>query len=196
VTSLDDLLSYDEPEPDRPGRSGSDALWWWLFKAALGCAAVALPIVGAFRLATFAVPYPLVFMVLFCGWTLYSLLRWIGVPPLPATVLRPSADLVSADQAPGAGQDGLYLATARWDTRLAWVRLQNDRGQFARTVQPKLVGIIDERLRQRHGVLRSADPARARALLGEPLWTLVTVPATNNLSPRELAGLIALMEAL
>jgi hypothetical protein len=196
MTSLDDLLTYDESDENRPSRSGVDALWWWLLKAALACAGGALPIWAFIRFLSLSVPYPLIFMILFCLWMLYSLVRWIGIRPLPATLVRSSSELVSADQADGTGQDGLYLATARWDTRLAWAKLQNDKGQFARTVQPRLAGIIDERLRQRHGVARSADPARARALLGEPLWMFVTVPAAKNLSPRELAGLIALMEAL
>lgn len=195
MTSLDDLLTYDEPD-ERPSRSGVDALWWWLLKAALGSAVGAVPIWAFIRFLSLSVAYPLIFMILFCLWMLYSLVRWIGSRPLPATLVRSSTELVSADQAGGAGQDGLHLATARWDTRLAWAKLQNDKGQFARTVQPRMVGIIDERLRQRHGVARSTDPARARALLGEPLWMFVTVPAAKNPSPRELAGLIALMEAL
>jgi hypothetical protein len=174
MTSLDDLLNYDESD-ERPARSGVDVLWWWLLKAALGCAAGALPILAFIRLLGFSVAYPLIFMIMFCLWMLYSLVRWVGVRPLPATLVRSSTELVSADQANGTGQDGLYLATARWDTRLAWAKLQNDKGQFARTVQPRLVGIIDERLRQRHGIARSTDPARARALLGEPLWKFVTV---------------------
>jgi hypothetical protein len=196
MTSLDDLLTYDEPEPERPTRSGSDALWWWLLKAS-GIAAVAAGVAyGIARLAGYSVPFLLLFMVVLCLLMLYRLLGWIDPRPLPATLVRASAELVSADQETGRGQDGLYLATARWDTRLAWVRLQNDKGQFARTVQPLLIGIIDDRLRQRHGVLRTADPRRARALMGEQLWAFVTVPAAKNPSPREVAGVIALMEAL
>ncbi len=196
MTSLDDLLTYDEPEPERPSRSGSDALWWWLLKAA-GIAALAAGVAyGIARLAGYSVPFLLLFMVVLCLEMLYALLQWIRPRPLPATLVRASTELVSADQETGRGQDGLYLAAARWDTRLAWARLQNDKGQFARTVQPLLIGIIDERLRQRHGVLRSADPRRARALIGEHLWAFVTVPAAKNPSPREVAGVIALMEAI
>ena len=95
-----------------------------------------------------------------------------------------------------ATRDGLVTATTRWDNRLSWVRLQNDKGQFARSVQPRLIELVDERLRVRHGVVRVADPVRARALLGEQLWAFVTTPVPKNPTPRELAGLITLMEAL
>jgi hypothetical protein len=196
MTSLDDLLTYDEPEPERPTRSGSDALWWWLLKASGIAALVAGVGYGIARLAGYSVPFLLLFMVVLCLEMLYTLVQWIRPRPLPTTLVRASTELVSADQETGRGQDGLYLATARWDTRLAWVRLQGDKGQFSRTVQPLLIGIIDERLRQRHGVLRTSDPARARALIGEQLWAFVTVPATKNPSPREVAGVIALMEAI
>jgi hypothetical protein len=196
MTSLDDLLTYDEPEPERPGRSGSDALWWWLLKASGIAGALAAVAYGIIRLAGYSVPYLLLFMVFLCLIVLYGLLGWVRARPLPPTLVRASAELVSEDQEAGHGQDGLYLATARWDTRLAWVRLQHDKAQFARTVQPLLIGIIDERLRQRHGVLRSADPRRARALMGEQLWAFVTVPAAKNPSPRDVAGVIALMEEL
>jgi hypothetical protein len=205
MTTLDDLLGYDEqePEPEPPARSGTDTGWWWLVKTALLAAVVAVPVWGAFRLANLDVPYPLIFMVGLVGHTLRTLLRWISPRPLPGTMLRPSVELVSEDQAGGAAQDGLYLATARWDTRLSWVKSQGterSRGsavsQFARTVQPRLVDIIDERLWLRHAVRRSADPVRAHALLGEKLWEFVTQPVLKNPTPREVAGLIALMEAI
>ena len=93
-------------------------------------------------------------------------------------------------------RDGLVTATSRWDNRLSWVKTHHDKGQFARTVQPRLVEIVDERLRVRHGVVRAADPAAARAVLGEQLWTFVTTPVPKNPTPREVAGLISLMERL
>jgi hypothetical protein len=205
MTTLDDLLGFDErdSEPEQPARSGSDTAWWWLVKAALLAAVVAAPIWGFFRLASLDVPYPLIFMIMLVGRTLRALLQWIAPQPLPRTMMRPSAELISEDQAGGTAQDGLYLATARWDTRLSWAKLhgpERTRGgepsQFGRTVQPKLIEIIDERLWLRHAVSRSTDPVRAHALLGEQLWEFVTQPVLKNPSPRDIAGLIALMEQI
>lgn len=198
MSTLDDLLeaAEEEPEPEHSAGSGSDTLWWWVAKAVLWSVVLAIPAWGFFRLAGVDVPYALAAMVLFVGRVLRSLLRWVDPRPLPPTLVRPSAELVSADLAEAGGRDGLEIATARWDTRLSWVRLQGDKGQFARTVQPRLIEIIDERLRVRHGVVRSVDPGGARAVLGEPLWQFVTAPVPKNLTPRELAGLISLMEGI
>ena len=135
-------------------------------------------------------------MVLLVGRVLRGALRWIDPRRLPDTLVRPSGELISEDQVDAATRDGLVTATTRWDNRLSWVRLQNDKGQFARSVQPRLIELVDERLRVRHGVVRGADPVRARALLGEQLWAFVTTPVPKNPTPRELAGLITLMEAL
>jgi hypothetical protein len=195
VTTLDDLLSYEDDAPPEPTRSRGTRRWWWLIRAVLvaaGAAAVAELILGA---AGLSVPYPLLFLVLFVVQVLRRVLSWVAAPPLPRTLLRPASQPRAAETG-GGSSDGLYLATARWDTRLGWVKLQGDPHQFARTVQPQLVQIIDERLRLRHGVVRAADPARARALLGERLWTFASTPVGKDLSPRDLAALIGLMEAL
>jgi hypothetical protein len=198
VTTLDDLLDHaeEEPEHERAAGRGPDTLWWWLAKATLWSVVLALPVWAFFRLGGLDVPYALLAMVLFVGRILRALLRWIDPRRLPRTLVRPSAELVSEDLAEAGDRDGLVAATARWDTRLSWVRLQGDKGQFARTIQPRLIEIIDDRLRLGHGVIRSADPAGARAVLGEPLWQFMTAPVPKNLTPRELAGLISLMEGI
>jgi hypothetical protein len=79
---------------------------------------------------------------------------------------------------------------------LSWVRLQNDPHQFARTIQPRLIQLIDERLRLRHGIVRSVDPARARAVLGDPLWTFMTTPVRAQVTPADLTALIRQMEGI
>ena len=197
TTTLDDLLSAGDEEDREPAppRSRSNVLCW-LFKAVMWSMLFALPIWGLAHGAELAVPYPLVAMLLFEVQLMRALLRWVGPRPLPDSLIRPSTELVSADQAGASRRDGLELATRRWETRLSFVRLHGDRRQFARTVQPKLVELIDERLRLRHGLSRATDPERARAVLGEPLWAFVTVPVRKNLSVRDLTELISLMEAL
>jgi len=197
VTTLDELLSGQEDEPARkPARNRADTLWWWLAKALLWSLAVALPIWAALRAGGLLVPYPLLVMLALVTRVMRALFRWIAVGPLPDTLLRPSAELVSADQVDIVHRDGLAMATRRWDTRLSFARLHGGKDQFARVVQPKLVELVDERLRLRHGILRPADPVRARAALGEPLWQLVTTPVAKNPSPREVARMITLMEEI
>jgi hypothetical protein len=194
-SSLDELLEFpgEEPEPESPA-AGRETAWFWLAKALVWAAVLALPIWVFCHFISFAVPYPLIAMVLFVGRLLRALLRWIDPHPLPATLVRPSNELVSEDQIEAPAQDGLVLATAKWDQRLSWLKVPGDKGHFARAIQPRLVEIVDERLRARHGVDRVADPAAARRLLGEQLWTFVTTPVPKNPSPRELAGLITQLE--
>ena len=192
--TLDELLDAgDEPESES-GQARSDGVWWWLLKAALWSALLAFPIWALARTAGFGMPYLLVAMLLLELRIMRGLLRWIEARPLPETLVRSSTELVSADQAEASSRDGMVAATRRWETRLSFVRLHGDRSQFARSVQPKLVELIDERLRLRHGVVRAAEPERARALLGEPLWRFATVPIRKNPSLRDLTELIRLME--
>jgi hypothetical protein len=135
----------------------------------------------------------LIFTMLLAAQLLYRALRWVDPQPVPPGLRLP----VRADEDnEGRPADGLQLAVTRWDTRLSWVRLQNDPHQFARTVQPRLIQLIDERLRLRHGIVRSADPARARAILGDPLWTFMTTPVRAQVTPADLAALIRQMEEI
>jgi hypothetical protein len=55
---------------------------------------------------------------------------------------------------------------------------------------------VQERLRLRHGITVDSDPARARQLLGEPLWALVTKRARRCPNRRELVALVKQMEEL
>src|SRR5436305_11098873 len=108
MTTLDDLLegaAEEEPEPERSG-GGSDTLWWWLAKATLWSLVLAIPLWAFFRLAGVDVPYALLFMVLFVGRVLRALLRWVDARPLPRTLVRPSAELVSTDVAESGARDG------------------------------------------------------------------------------------------
>lgn len=90
--------------------------------------------------------------------------------------------------------DGLVLAISRWDTMMDWSH--TDAARFNRKVLPRLAEVVDERLRQRHGVDRSADPARAKAVLGDPLWTFVTTPGRRSPHPRELEQIVTALEKL
>lgn len=90
--------------------------------------------------------------------------------------------------------DGLMQAIARWDTMMDWSH--TDASRFHRKVLPRLAEVVDERLRQRHGVDRAADPMRAKAVLGDPLWTFLTAPSRRPPHPRELEQIVTALEKL
>jgi hypothetical protein len=192
MSSLDDLLSYPEEEPS-PHRARRRSRYRWLIAPVLISAVGAVVGGGILRLMGLGAPYTLIFMVLLVVQLLRRTLAWIAPARVPASLLHP---VESAGRVGETAADGLYLATARWDTRLSWVRLQHDPAQFARTVQPRIVQLLDERLRLRHGVRRETEPDRARELLGDALWTFATRPVARSMTPRELAALITQMEAL
>lgn len=59
--------------------------------------------------------------------------------------------------------------------RLAWGSVDAER--FQSRVRPLLVQVTAERLRLRHGVDHTREPDRARSILGDRLWQLMTGPA-------------------
>jgi hypothetical protein len=191
--SLDDLLRYEEDEPTPHRAPTPPSRYRWLV------APVVISLVGTLaggfllRVLGAAVPFTLIFMMLLAALLIYRWLRWVDPQPIPRGLRLPV--FTSEDDA-ARPTDGLQLAVTRWDTRLSWVRLQNDPHQFARTIQPRLVQLIDERLRLRHGIVRSTDPTRARAVLGSPLWTFVTTPVRAQVTPADLAVLIRQMEEI
>jgi hypothetical protein len=192
MSFLDDVFRYEDDEPGTHRQAPRRSSFRWLLPPVLISLIGAIGLGVVLRVLGAAVPYPLIFMVLLVIQLLRRTLSWIDPGPIPARLLR-------APGGPGdatAGEDGLRLATSRWESRLSWVRLQRDPAQFATTIQPRLVQLVDERLRLRHGVVRTNDPARARALLGEPLWAFMSAPVRENLAPRDLAALIRQMEAL
>jgi hypothetical protein len=91
-------------------------------------------------------------------------------------------------------RDALRAAVKGWERPLDWSASRPER--FAKVILPRLGELADERLRQRHGVTRASDPARARALLGERLWTFLDTPPRRTPSPRALAAIVAELEKL
>lgn len=107
-------------------------------------------------------------------------------PPLPpARTELPKPDRPFAD-------------VSRMADRLSWGRLDMDR--FESAVRPVLVRLADERLTGRHGITRAAHPERARQLLGEDLWQLVTGPSVASKAPgpapAEMARLVEQLERI
>jgi hypothetical protein len=90
--------------------------------------------------------------------------------------------------------DGMLTAMRSWNRRLEWGAISP--GRFTRSVPGRLGEVVDERLRQRHGITRAGDPTRARALLGDDLWTFLHEPVTHVPTPRQMAAVIDRMESV
>ncbi len=198
MSTLDDLLKYEDEPPPKP-TSHRERPSRWLVKALLIAAIGTAAGYGVLRLAGVAVPPPFIFALLMALLLLRRVLRDTEVARIPETLRKPPGPQRSAaeDEEGGwDGRDGLELASATWYTRLSWLHSRTDPRQFVRTIQPRMVQLIDERLRLRHGVTLSGEPARARELLGEPLCTFVSQPVPKNPSPRELAALVKHVEDL
>jgi len=196
VSSLDDLMDVGEQEPAPEPTRRFDRGWGWLVRVVLVAAGGAVAINFLLSIAANrAVPYVLIGIGLVAIQVLFAVLAWVRSTGLPDTLRY---GLISTNRAGQAGsRDGLATATARWGRELSWFGLQGGDGeQFARTLQPRLARLAEERLRLRHGITVRSDPARARQLLGEQLWSLVTSRATRCPSGRELAALVKQMEAI
>lgn len=63
-----------------------------------------------------------------------------------------------------------------------------------RVLRPRLARLAADRLAQRHGV--ALDQPRARRLLGEQLWGVLTVPATRPPTAAELSAALTSLEQL
>jgi hypothetical protein len=192
MASLDDLLQHDEEDQPRTGRTETVGLW--LAKNATLSAVIALLIWGFARLVGIGLPY----LAVLTGVLALFALRRVVREVTPAEQLGDAPRSSLADYMESTLQwptvDGLYSATASWDNRLTWT--QRDASRFDTQVRPMLGELADERLRQRHGLTRATDPTRARALLGDPLWTFLATPVTRSPTPKHLAAVVSRLEEL
>ncbi|MDG4807932.1 hypothetical protein O7634_14340 [Micromonospora sp. WMMD1120] len=118
-------------------------------------------------------------------------------------LLAPPPPQPAGGRAPVGEEDGSYnfgardaLRTAinRWEWPLDWSSTRPER--FTGTVLPRIGELADERMRLKHGVTRESDPARARVLLGDRLWTFLETPPRRTPSPRDLAVIVAELEKI
>lgn len=184
MTGLDDLLAYDEDESGNQRRSGANmaavlpvilgcsvALWWILERLTIG------------------VPYPLVIGSMLALYLLRTVLRAVKAPKLPITLRTALASTAS----PGS-DDGIREAARRWDQRLDYA--QDDARHLTHLIQPAFADVVDERLRLVHGISRASDPVLARTLVGPQLWKFITEPVPRQVTPQEIATMVAQMEAI
>ncbi|WP_326560944.1 hypothetical protein [Micromonospora sp. NBC_01796] len=196
TASIDDLLGSDElirlrEEPEEPpGRRRRIGPWIWPVLIAAGFTAVT--VVGL-RMFALGISVPAVF----AAWLALLLLRRATArvkAPAHRTV-QPMRSSAADDGMYNFGAlDGLRGVVDRWENKLVWSHAEP--GRYAKGVHPSLGELVDERLRQRHGVTRASDPARARALLGEQVWKFLDSPPKRTPPPRDLAVIVAQLEKL
>lgn len=183
-SSIDELFSggTDEAVARPPSRTRVVALRTVLLAAGLtGFAWAGLTV------SNLAAPAPFLFLVSLVIVLLFTYAAGVR-PPLPS---RAAGRHASPEE---LAPDGLLHVVKRWQNRLDWCH--TDGAAFTRKIQPQLAEIVDERLRQRHGIIRSKEPHRAAPIVGEPLWGFLSNPVRRPPSPRELAYLIDQMEKI
>jgi hypothetical protein len=185
MSGLDDLLGYEEDESHQQRRASSNI-------------AVVLPTIGVLSVLiwwvlgrmTVGTPYLLVLGSMLAIYLLRVVLGTIHAPRLPVTLRNTPPRSASA----GTNDDGIRQAARRWDQRLDYAH--DDARHMAHLIQPAFADVVDERLRLVHGITRASDPARARELIGPQLWKFITQPVPRQVTPQEIATLVAQMEAL
>lgn len=187
--SIDDLLHHEEEPPAAPARPAGGVAWWVRTTLiAAGLAAVA--VLGA-RLFGFHLPIALAFAACLALLVLRRAVTAVAPPRRVRRPLRLPTGEEAGDYNWAVGEDGLNEALRRWENRLSTVSVKAAGGP----AQLALTQVVDERLRQRHGFTMASDPDRARTLLGDPLWTLLTRPPKRT-PPRDLAAALSHLEKL
>ncbi|MFG1673267.1 hypothetical protein [Micromonospora sp. NPDC049282] len=191
-TSIDDLLtSGEEPTGGAERPSGGRARA--LLRTVLVTAAVVAVILVGLRAVGLRVPIWIIVAGVLAVLAVRRVTAALSPPPPPRAGAR-----APAGEEPGtwnwSARDALRTAINGWERPLDWCA--DNRERFTSRVLPRLGELADERLRQRHGVTRESDPARARALLGEPLWTFLGTPVRRPPTPRDLAAIVAELEKL
>jgi hypothetical protein len=157
-------------------------------------AAFAAVAVLGLRMLDVDLPIPLAYGGCLALLILRRVVAIVAAPPQPRGRAARAAATFGAIAESEAELDGLRAAVNRWETRLSWS--ESDRERFRTSVRPLIAELAAERLRQRHGVIMATDPQRARALLGDPLWTFLTTPSKRPPAQRDLAASISHLEKL
>jgi hypothetical protein len=187
---LDDLFTFEEPEPAGPPRAESRP---WLIISVLQTFAASAVVYTGFRAFDLAPSYLLIVAVC-AGLVLVRQAVLLTREPKWQRV----RDLVRArgegpDDSSQDG-DGMLNAIGRWDRRLDWGTTTGER--FTAAVGRRIGEIADERLRHRHALTLASDPARARDLLGEDAWALIHGEVGGTPQPALVARAVARIEAL
>ncbi|WP_435204814.1 hypothetical protein [Micromonospora sp. bgisy143] len=189
--SIDDLLTFEEERPRHDDRnSGGRA--GRVFRALLGNAALVAVLVVGLR----AVGLQISLAILVAGVFAVSAVRRVAAALAPPPAARSRTRLAQNDDGTWnwGARDALRAAINGWELPLDWSTTRPER--FTGVILPRLAELADERLRLKHAVTRESDPARARALLGDRLWTFLETPPRRPPSPRDLAVIVAELEKI
>lgn len=126
-----------------------------------------------------------------------ALVAGLRLITIAASAVRPPRvprGRAGAGDASARAADSLRATVRRWERTLD--KAHSDSDTYARNVLPVLGELADERLRLRHGITRAGDPRRARELLGEPAWAVLSDPGRHGLKARDLETYVQAMERL
>ena len=189
--SIDDLLTFEEErarrdEPERRGRFGR------ILRPLAGIASMVAVLVVGLR----GVGLQVSLLILVAGVFAVFVVRRVvaALAPPPSTGTRATATDDDDATWNGGARDALRTAINGWEWPLDWSATRPER--FSGVILPRLAELADERLRLKHAVTRESDPARARALLGDRLWTFLESPPRRPPSPRDLAVIVAELEKI
>jgi len=187
--SIDDLLQYVE-EPEGPTRRQQTGVRWAVRTVLLAGALTALTVFGL-QLVGLGISA----VAVFAGFLALLLIRRVTAPLRPPPTRRTARRRsIRSETLDWGGQDSLRTALRAWDERLS--RADARQNGFARSLLPALRELADERLRQRHGITRASEPERARALLGERLWTMLEGRAERPPTAEEWAAIVNQLEKI
>ncbi|SCL19313.1 hypothetical protein GA0070624_1729 [Micromonospora rhizosphaerae] len=191
-TSIDDLLTFEEEPAARAAADRGGPVRGVLRTLAV-TAAIVVVVVAGLRVVGLQVSLWIIVAGVLALLAVRRVTRALSPPPPPHAGNR-----APAGEEPSiwnwAARDALRAAINGWERPLDWSSGRPER--FAERILPRIGELADERLRQKHGVTRESDPARARILLGEPLWTFLSTPSRRPPSPRDLAAIVAELEKL
>ncbi|MEU8422555.1 hypothetical protein AB0C15_16940 [Micromonospora sp. NPDC048835] len=191
-TSIDDLLAFEE-ESAPVGPQPRDSRWRPVLRLLAWAAALVAVLLVGLRAVGLQVSLPVLVAGVLAVLAVRRVTALLAPPPPP-----PGGGRVGAGEEDGSynwgARDALRSAINRWEWPLDWSSTRPER--FTGTVLPRIGELADERMRLKHGVTRESDPARARVLLGDRLWTFLETPPRRTPSPRDLAVIVAELESI
>jgi hypothetical protein len=196
IVGIDDLLSREEDDP-APRRKPERPARQFVVRTAIAAPLISAVLYACLPLLQIKLAYPLLLAFTLAVIVIRRAVRLVVEPGRRLTRDLVAHRVVAYDPSRDdgyIGADGLSRAVLRWEMRLEWSGVERQR--FMKRM-PHLIGeIVEERLRQRHGVTFEHARATARRLCGPELWAFLTEPMTRIPTPRQFAVIVKQMEEL